>query len=237
MASKNVTQAYALISERGKIMLDSKFIMAANCISSILKTIASVPCLTQYLIKCSQNLDFDLMMSQCTQSSKFVLPSNQKEIVAFVSQLLFKFDRKEIDLTKFIKNYYPAKDFESSYKTFTQEIIAPYILAFSGITREESEAQAEVNLDNMTLLQAVRSQIIQYIQTMVDVIVNDNSLKEEVRDDYLTMLNGFYYSFEISNTKMIKVCWIGLKSVLASYKSSASYMMAIDKILQDYAII
>lgn len=217
-------------------MLNSKFIMSSNCIASILKVIASVPCLTNYLIKCSQDFSFDLAFDQATKTSKFTLPDSAKATVAFVSEMLFKFDRKELDLTKFIKIYYPEKNFEGSYKAFTQDIIAPYLLAFSTIMNEENTDDAKQE-SPAAIFDAARVQATQYIIALTEKVTNDESIKDEKRQDYILMLNGLYSAFEKDSAKMIKVVWVGLKSVMASYKQGASYLLAIEKILQTYAVI
>lgn len=236
MTSPSVKQAYSLIAERCNVMLNSKFIMSSNCIASILKVIASVPCLTNYLIKCSQDFSFDVAMDNATKTSQFRLPDDSKTVVAFVTELLYKFDRKEIDLTKFIKIYYPEKNFEGSYKAFCQDVIAPYLLAYSTIIHEENTQDAKAD-SNITVFEAARTQVTQYILALTEKVANDESLKEEKRQDYLIMLNGLYYAFEKDNAKMIKVVWVGLKSVMATYKQGASYLLAIEKIMQSYAVI
>ena len=236
MASASVKQAYSMLAERCNVMLKSKFIMSSNCISSILKVVASVPCLTNYLIKCSQDFSFDRTFDEATNTSKFTLPESPKATVAFVTELLFKFDRREIDLTKFIKVYYPERNFEGSYKAFCQDIIAAYLLAFSTIMHEENVEDAQKDV-NVPILEAARTQVTQYILALNDMITNDDSLKEEKRQDYLLMLNGLYYAFEKESAKMIKVVWVGLKSVMNGYKQGGSYMLAIEKIMQSYAVI
>ena len=236
MASASVKQAYSMLAERCNVMLKSKFIMSSNCISSILKVVASVPCLTNYLIKCSQDFSFDRTFEEATNTSKFTLPESPKATVAFVTELLFKFDRREIDLTKFIKVYYPERNFEGSYKAFCQDIIAAYLLAFSTIMHEENVEDAQKDV-NVPILEAARTQVTQYILALNDMITNDDSLKEEKRQDYLLMLNGLYYAFEKESAKMIKVVWVGLKSVMNGYKQGGSYMLAIEKIMQSYAVI
>ena len=236
MTSPSVKQAYSLLAERCNVMLNSKFIMSSNCIASILKVIASVPCLTNYLIKCSQDFSFDAAFNQATKTSKFQLPDDSKTTVALVTELLFRFDRKEIDLTKFIKIYFPEKNFEGSYKAFCQEVIAPYLLSYSTIMREEDVEDAKKDA-NVGAFDAARTQVTQYILALTEKVTSDESLKEEKRNDYILMLNGLYYAFEKDSAKMIKVVFIGLKSVMASYKQGASYILAIEKILESYAVI
>ncbi len=236
MTSPSVKQAYSLIAERCNVMLNSKFIMSSNCIASILKVITSVPCLTNYLIKCSQEFSFDKTFEQATKTSKFTLPDDSKTIVAFVTQLLYKFDRKEIDLTKFIKIYYPEKNFEGSYKAFCQDIIAPYLLAYSTIVNEESVEDAKQE-SNVAAFDAAKTQVTQYILALTEKVTNDESIKEEKRQNYLLMLNGLYYAFESDNTKIVKVVWVGLKSVMAQYKQGTSYLNEIERILLSYAVI
>ena len=236
MTSPSIKQAYSLLAERCNVMLHSKFIMSSNCIAGILKVIASVPCLTNYLIKCSQDFSFDAAYNQATKTSTFKLPENSKATVAFVTELLYKFDRKEIDLTKFIKIFYPEKNFEGSYNTFCQEIIAPYLLSYSQIINEEDTQDAQQDTSS-TIFEAARTQVTQYILALTEKVANDDSLKEEKRQDYLTMLNGLYYALEKDNGKMIKVVWLGTKSVMISYKQGVSYIQAIEKILQSYAVI
>ena len=203
MTSPSVKQAYSLLAERCNVMLNSKFIMSSNCIASILKVIASVPCLTNYLIKCSQDFSFDLAFDQATKTSKFTLPDSAKATVAFVSEMLFKFDRKELDLTKFIKIYYPEKNFEGSYKAFTQDIIAPYLLAFSTIMNEENTDDAkpagtdaptgtetqktEVTPEQLTQQQ---SQLFDEISSGLDSYNFDDETKAQILNAYTPDFNG-----------------------------------------------
>lgn len=235
MASYSVKQGYTLIAERCNVMLKSKYIMSSNCISSILKVVASVPCLTNYLVKCSQDFSFDAALEQATKTSKFILPEDSKSIVAFVTELLFKFDRKEIDLTKFIKRFYPEQNFEGSYQAFCQDVIAQYLMAFSTILHDEDVQDAQ--RVKAPILDAARTQVTQFIFALIELVTNDESLKDEKRKDIVEMLNGFHYAFEKENAKMIKVIWIGLKSIMNGYKKGVSYMTNIENILQTYAVI
>lgn len=237
MASKNVVSAYSLLTERCNSMMESKFIMSSNCIVAILKVVASIPCLTNYVVKCSQNFSFDQEFEKAASSSKFCLPSSNLDKVAFITSLLYKFDRKEIDLTKFIKVYFPSNDFENSYRMFCQDIIAPYLIAFNGILKEEDEVKPIVVDDNISLIDAIKNQVVQYITGLISIVSDDDMLKDEKKSDYLEVLNGFYYAFELNNVKMIKVVWIGLKSLLANYRLANSYMQAIEKILSQYAVL
>lgn len=237
MASNNVIQSYSLLTERCNSMMESKFIMSNNCIIAILKVVTAMPCLTNYLIKCSQNFSFDQEYSKATSTSKFILPSDGKTKVAFITNLLYRFDRKEIDLTKFIKTYYPSDDFENSYRIFCQNIIAPYMIAFNGILTEEDEVKSIVIDENISLVEAIKSQVVDYITGLIKIVTEDDTIKDEKKSNYLVLLEGFYYAFEINNVKMIKVVWIGLKSVFANYRTGSSYMQAIEKILTQYAVL
>lgn len=236
MTSPSVKQAYSLLAERCNVMLNSKFIMSSNCIASILKVVASVPCLTNYLIKCSQDFSFDTTFNQATKTSKFKLPDDSKTTVAFITELLYKFDRKDMDLTKFIKIYYPEKNFEGSYKAFCQEVIAPYLLSFSTIIHDEDVEDAK-QTSGLGAFDAAKTQVTQYIITLTDNITADESIKDDKKKDYLLMLNGLYYAFEKDSAKMIKVVFVGLKSVMATYKPAQAYILAIENILKSYAVI
>ena len=169
MTSPSVKQAYSVLAERCNVMLNSKFIMSSNCISSILKAIASVPCLTNYLIKCSQDFSFPAVYDQATKSSKFTLPEDSKTVVAFITELLYKFDRKDMDLTKFIKIYYPEKNFEGSYKAFCQEVIAPYLLAFSTIIHDEDKEDAK-QTTSVGVFDAAKTQVTQYVLALTEAV-------------------------------------------------------------------
>ena len=72
---------------------------------------------------------------------------------------------------------------------------------------------------------------------MKEVVMSDRTLKEKKRADYMTMLEGFYYSIEISNSRMIKVVWIGLDSLFESYRPIKSYVKALRNILESFAIV
>lgn len=236
MASKVVTQSYTIFIERCRGMVNSKFVMSSNSISNILQLIASVPCLTNYVQICSQNFDFNKEYNKATASLDFILPSENKKIVAFVTNLLFMFDQKKLDLTKFIKTYYSTNDFELSYKTFCDKVINPYMIAFKDILLEEDKAAPDY-LDNTNVTEFAKNQCMGVITSLISIVSQDNNLSDEKKSDFLTMLEGFFYSFEISRAQMIKVVWIGLKNIMSSYRPAQSYLMSIEKVLQDYAVI
>jgi len=72
---------------------------------------------------------------------------------------------------------------------------------------------------------------------MMRIVDEDPNLSDETKEEWLTILDGLNFSFDLSRAKMIKAMWIGVYSVIKKYRPVQSYLREVKKILEDFALI
>lgn len=232
-------QAYQIFSMRCHEIIASKYVMSGNYIMRLLRYVASTPCLIDFVAKCNQGFNYRDEFELASSGASFRLPSSKKKIVALVTGMLFEIDRNQLNLNAFLIKYYGVSDYEEGYKTFCKSVIEPYIEAFALVLQDDlAEETPDVSsVKDVPLSDNIKEQIYPYISAMKEVVMSDRTLKEKKRADYMTMLEGFYYSIEISNSRMIQVVWIGLDSLFESYRPLKSYVKALRNLLESFAVI
>lgn len=236
----NVQHAYEVFVDKCNAVCDSKFIMSGNAMIGLLRYLASTPCLMNCVSRCNQGFRYREEFTRAGSGVTFRLPDSPRKVVALATGILYEIDRGKLNFNAFLMKYFGADgDYETAYRLFCTTLIAPYAQAFGQVIREEEqEIEPEVEPDSKRpVSHAVKEQIAPYIAALKEVIESDPSLTDERRKEMLLMTEGLTYAFEMTGTKMIGVVWTGLKSVFASNKSTLSYLRAMEKILNAYAIV
>ncbi len=83
----------------------------------------------------------------------------------------------------------------------------------------------------------VKEQLMPVILQFTEEIAADNALTDEAREDFYAMLEGLYYSLELSRAKMVKAVFLGLQAVMRDYRHGAPYIRTIKNVLRQFAII
>lgn len=214
------------------------FIMANKVIVKILKFVASNEELKFSIDHANQIYNFAEIYSAATENGRLVMPTDDFKIIVLVTGVLFNIDRGNFDFLTFIKENFPNYDLAGSFNDFCDVMIYSYIVAFENILSMDSKV---VNIDgevqNATLSRQLVDQLNDYIISMSDQIVSDNTLGEQRKNEFFALLEGFNYAIENGNTILIKAMWLGLKYALLYTKSYSSYIMMFENELKNYDII
>ena len=239
MTNENVGQAYNIFRQKCQAIIDSQYLMSSSQIMGLLRYLAGTPCIMEFLAKCNQGLDYRTEFNEAASGVTFKLPQSKKRIVTLVTGMLFDIDRQTLNFTSFlIKFYGNPDDYEESYRLFCKSVLVPYMDAFGMILKDEVEEENDISPDKSGIIdESVKEQIYPYISAVKELVVQDSTLKDKKRQEFLTMLDGFHYVIEIFNCKMIEVVWIGLKSVMSSYRPVQSFIKSLESILSAFAII
>lgn len=120
---------------RADELIESQYILADIKIVGLLKAIASSETLVAIFKNCTANFDYNqaekayLVKSPYLSDNKgeFILPSNSKDLLAFVFNVLMSLDAKEINLSEFISKYfYEDGSFSAGYSAFITKMIKPF---------------------------------------------------------------------------------------------------------------
>lgn len=235
MADLTPQKAYEILVDYCDKVARAKYILSSTAIKNLLRYIANTPCLYNYVAKCNQSIVFKDEYFKFLGDDSLNLPANPMAIVSVVTALLYDFDRAKIDIDKFLRKYFNFDDYEARYQRFCFTILTAYARAFEKvITYKEAviDAEEDVSVDNYA-----KESIMPYLSQMMEVVENDNHISDSYKKDIMIMLDGLYYSFELSRTKMIKVAWIGLTYTVKSYKPIQSYLKEVKKRLEQFALI
>lgn len=124
-----------LFMERAQDLINSKFIVADVKIAGLLKAIATSNTLLALFKNCLSDFDFEQAKTKYLVKSKylsgdkgeFVLPTNARDLLAFVFTVLFKVDSGEIVLSQFINKYFfEDGSYSSGYSAFLTAMVKPF---------------------------------------------------------------------------------------------------------------
>ena len=234
----NLQQVYAGLAAQCTRMREGKYIMSSNTLPALLRYITSLPALMSCLEKCNYGFRYATELENAMNGGVFKLPLGSKKVVALVTGLLFELDRGSVNFHNFIKKYYRAATVDISFDMFINSVIMPYLMAFknvlSGVNDDEADDEDD---DNKAVSTGVKEQLLPLILQFTEAVAADNALTDEAREDFYVMLEGLYYSLELSRSKMVKAMFLGLTAVMQDYKHGAAYIRAIKSVLQEYAII
>ncbi len=236
MSKESLQKAYAGLVSRCNKLAKYKFLLSGQYIAEVLRYIASTPELIGYVSACNMGVDYRACLAEATAGDFFRLPKDAKTAVALVTGLLYDFDRKVIGLHQFLRTYFKDDDVDKSYAMFCNKVITPYLLAFKGVLDGGEVDDAPTATDNPAE-ESVRETIIPYIAALTETVMSDEALDDEVKEKYVTMLEGLYLALESSGVKLIKVVWMGMKAVMGDYRGGASYLKSIEKIMKSYAML
>ena len=110
-------------------------------------------------------------------------------------------------------------------------------LLFASRADESEDAAAEDAPDDNAVSEGVKEQLLPVIMQFTEAVAADNAITDDAREDFFTMLEGLYYSLELSRAKMVKAMFLGLTGVMRDYKNGAHFIRAIASVLKQYAII
>ncbi len=232
-------KAYIGLSELCRQIKDGRYVMSGNTIAALLKYIASQPVLLAAIERCNYGFGYANALDTALAGGTFKLPLGSRKIVALITGLLFEFDRGSVNMHNFIKTYYRSSDIGVSFDMFCTSVITPYCMAFNNVLSGDDDDldSGEIVDDNRPVRAGVKEQIIPLIISLTELVAADNTLDEECKEEYFTMLDGLYYSFELSRSKMIKVVWTGMNALMRDYKSAGAYLRGIHEILERYSVI
>lgn len=208
--------------------ISGKYILADIKLSSILNIIAENEKLTNIVNSCLQDYDFNTQAKQCMietdDSYTLSLPSNDKEIIAFIYNLLYKFKNGIIDFYKFLTHYFNAEAMSGhEFERFARTIIIPFrnsvnnIYSKRHILVETNDYQANVYNKIMST--------IKLIVKNIDVYKLNMNQKEE----FTMLLNSLYLASEKNDKKLVFSLMIGLDYFTKCNKKSRVAYLSLEE--------
>lgn len=205
-----------------------KYILVDMKISSILKLIAEDEKLTNIVNSCLQDYDFSSNFKKCIvlngESFSLVMPINEKEIIAFVYSLLYKFQSGNIDFYEFLTRYFNTDgDNNKEFAEFAKTVIAPFNNAINSmyskrhIIVETSDYQNNYYNKIMSTIKLILKNLDLY------------KLNMNQKEEFTMLLNSLYLASEKNDKKLVFSLMIGLDYFTKSNKKSRNAYLSLEE--------
>lgn len=124
-------------------LIASNYILADKKITDVLKTVTASKLFYELISYCADGFDYEAEKAKAFGENGFRFPETDKELVAFVFCLLGEFDSGRADILKILEKYFPADNYDKSYKRFCTELLTP----FKDCVLNAAEAMVELGGD------------------------------------------------------------------------------------------
>ncbi len=243
-------------------MIDGRFILSDVKVAKILKAIAGCKTLYDLFAKCLLNFNFDREFKNAKTTSKinggyFVLPSEEKKIIAMVFCFLLDVDNKKINLQNFInENFYNPDGYNISYSNFAMNVLIPFknsvlnelncnengVVVDSNVEDEEvedeeeteEETETQVSEDNTRELNILFANLRIALNELYSATKRQARLKEDLFDELKIIMNAFHEAINIRNLKIINALMIPLEYILKKQKSLRYYYQKVKECLIEF---
>ena len=206
--------------------VNGKYILADIKISSILKLIDNDEKLSNIVKSCMQDYDFQVELRNLAvvgeNSSTLSLPLDEKNIIAFVYNLLYKFKSNEFDLNKFLTQFY-GEDTSKQFNEFANNIILPFKVAVNNIY---SKRHVLVETDDY------QNNVYNKIMATIKLIIKNidaYKLNMNQKEEFTMLLNSLYLASEKNDKKLVYSLMIGLDYFTKSNKKSRIAYLSLEE--------
>lgn len=187
-----------------------KYILADIKIASILKIIDADEKVKNIVASTLNRFDFVTCLKQSTtenadETYTFTLPKDEKDIIAFVYSLLFRFNSKEISFYDFLNKYFKTDDaLGQEFKAFANNIILPFKAAINSVY-----AKRHIIVDANDYQKNYYNKIMTTIRLIVSNI-DSFKLKMNEKEEFTMLLNSLYIASEQADKKLVFSLMIAL---------------------------
>lgn len=208
--------------------VSGKYILVDIKISSILKLIAEDEKLANIVNSCLVNYDFSTEIKKHFvlngENFSIVMPTNEKEIIAFVYNLLYKFQSGSFDFYEFLTRYFDADgDSNKEFADFAKTVIIPFNNAVNSIYSKRHILVETSDYQNNYYNKIMST--IKLILKNLDLYKLNMNQKEE----FTMLLNSLYLASEKNDKKMVYSLMIGLDYFTKCNKKSRVAYLSLEE--------
>ena len=208
--------------------VSGKYILVDMKIASILNLIANDEKLKNIVNSCLQDYDFNTEYRKYAiiseDGSSLTTPSDDKDIIAFVYNILYKFKSGNIDFYQFLIKFYSAENVNSKeFDEFARTVIIPFKNAINNIYSKR-HVLVETNDYQTNIYNKIMS-TIKLILKNLDLYKLNMNQKEE----FTMLLNSLYIASEKNDKKLVYTLMIGLDYFTKSNKKSRVAYLSLEE--------
>lgn len=222
-------------TESVNTLIDGKLILVDKNIASVLKCVATVPALTQCLSDTCRTMSYVTEFSRArvtwtrpngTVEARLKMPRERNRLFAFVVCLLAEVDGGRRNFLEFLKEYY-NDDANIGYEKFIAEALKPFKWAGESILQSVdpeslnadtiSKAEKFFNVEKTYIGTETVKVLLGQIDEVARLFYTAGINAQEHFDDVMLSCEYFVNALYLKNPKILKICWLALKSLLELY--------------------
>ena len=236
-------------------MISGRFILSDTKVSNILKSIVKSEILYNLYSNCMTNFKFANVLARSVASNAnnggyFVMPDDEKEIIAFVTCLLLEVDKKNISLQGFVtENFFSADGYNISYSNFALNVLVTYkntiknVLGIdeagnvidmedfehTQIAFDDEKDKVEADEDTKILF----ASLVMSINELKNAINEESKLKYSQKEDLLIVVKALNRAVHIEELLIINALLVPLENSLAKFKRLKNIFENIKMLIAD----
>ncbi len=224
-------------------MIDGRFILSDIKIARILKSIANSEVLYDLFAKCLINFNFKAEFKKAIVSNQvnggyFVLPTDEKQIVALVFCFLLEVDKGKMNLQTFVNdNFYSPDGYNISYSNFSINVLVPFKNSVMNLLNvdengelQDGESEAQQlpeqqplpNVDN-TDRKLLFANLMRALNQLYTAVLKEGRLHSDERQEVVIVIKALNEAIKLENLKIINALVIPLEYQIGKIKSLKVY--------------
>ena len=218
-----------------------KFIMATTKIKDLLKCIVNCPDLYRLFETVTNGFNYLEAKSQCLLTvndgiftrSYVVLPQTVGQRLAFIFCLLVEFDKDNINLNDFLRQYFPEDgSYFASYQAFCNTVIKGLQDCISQVFREEI-ALIQAASDESSHKKEISSALGASLSQEIDFI-SKSQIADEEKENGLKMLTTLAKNLKAGNVENIDALICGYSYFVLNNKCVSEGIAEIIELIEAY---
>lgn len=228
-------------------MLSSNYILADKKITEVLKAVTASKLFFGLISFCAEGFDYSASFNRAFKNGEFVRPSGDKELIALGFYLFSDFDSKRADLFKLLESYFPAENYDKSYKEFCAKFLIPFKTAAISAAKAMLELEAEEGdlpetgssyapkNDGAHAEHKIYSTCFADVQKIIVAErekILQAKIKEDKKNDVITILTSFKDCLFLGDKPQIRVAFLSYKYAIMNFKRIDSDVDELERILK-----
>ena len=203
-------------------LLAGKYILIDIKIKSILNVIDTDTKLKDIVSSYVSNYNFNDLYNTVMNNS-FAAIQDEKQIISFVYNLLYRFSNKDIDFQEFLNKFYPDLDITIQIANFVNDIIIPF-----------KQAVGNIFIKRHVIVESNEYQNNYYnkIKTVVNLILsNMDTYKLDInsKDEYTMLLNSLYNASDKSDKSLVYTLMVAIDYFTKFHKKVRKTYLALEE--------
>jgi len=221
-------------------MIEGRFILSDTKVSNILKCVVKSETLYNLYSKCMKEFNFQSILDRCIATNSgnggyFVMPDDEKEIIAFVTCFLLEVDKKNINLQVFVTdNFFSSDGYNISYNNFALTVLVAYKTAVKNLVGVDEKGKIVENEDftenQVTIEETIEkvetdqntkilfANLVMNITELANAINDESRLKYNEKEELIIITKALHRAVHMEELLIINALLVPLEHMLVKHK-------------------